>query len=99
MSSGGQHDFEEEVRQYIGVRVPENTKRVNETAVRALARFVVNSEYKDKYFRSEPHLRSEISGTPERTAEFEMIQLRKELFGDCTSKTTVFELRNDTGTK
>ena len=74
----------EEAERLKGKIVPENTLRGNEYAVRAFARFLINSNYKEKYFNTEPHLRSIFLADSKAVAEFEARELKKMLFGNCS---------------
>ncbi len=59
------------------------TTSTNKNAIRVLARFVIDAEYKSRFFDSDPHRKSYVSENPDRLSEFEVEQLRKELFKGC----------------
>ncbi len=44
---------------------------------------MIDAEYKSRFFDSDPHRKSYVSENPDRLSEFEVEQLRKELFEDC----------------
>ncbi len=58
----------DEAQRYLGKFVPANTKRTNQNALRAFARFAIDVDYKTKYFQTEPHLRSYLLEDPDRCA-------------------------------
>lgn len=51
------------VQALMGTQAPCNTRRANRTALKLLAKYVIDGTYIDCFFRTEPHMRSILTGS------------------------------------
>lgn len=71
--------------------VPDNTVKGALYAVRALAPFIINSEFKEKYFGTDTALWLYHMKIPKNRAGFEVNLLRQVLFGDSVPECIVLD--------
>ena len=77
-----------EAAAFMGIRVPTNTKRQNQSSLRAFARFVTGVPgFGDDFFHTEPHMRSLVFSEQGRLVEWQMEQTRCNVFPDEEGRT------------
>ena len=73
--------YSEFASQYLGKRVPSNTKKNNKSSMRAFARFIVGPTIHGD-FETEPHIRSVILNSDKLRGDEEVNKLKRKLFNN-----------------